>query len=108
MTPIGKIPTIATITGTKSNSTLLLTRVTEETTIKEEISPFIFRIWDNILVKCPRYHQLMCELLRKTQFEVKLGEPHTCAICGTKDEEPEDEVIEETEEPISEETNNKM
>ena len=50
----------------------------------------------------------MCELLRKTQFEIKLGEPHTCAICGTRDEEPEDEVIEETEEPIIEESINKM
>ncbi|KAF3522073.1 hypothetical protein F2Q69_00047320 [Brassica cretica] len=86
----------------KSDSTLLLTRVTEETTIKEETSPFIFRIWDNTLIKSSRYHYLMCELLRKTQFEVKLGEPHSCAICGAKDEEQEDEVIEETEEVIEE------
>ena len=50
----------------------------------------------------------MCELLRKTKFEIKLGEPHTCAICGTKDEGPEEEVIEETEEPIIEESINKM
>ncbi|KAF2615795.1 hypothetical protein F2Q70_00012349 [Brassica cretica] len=92
----------------KSDSTLLRTRETEETTIKEETSPFVFRIWDNTFIKCPRYHYLMCELLRKTQFKVKLGEPHTSAICGTRDEGPEDEVIEETEEPIIEESINKM
>ena len=89
----------------KSDSTLLLTRATEETKIKEETSTFVFRIWDNTFIKCPRYHYLMCELLRKTQFEVRLGEPHT---CGTRDEEPEDEVIEEAEETIVEESINKM
>ena len=67
----------------KSDSTLLLTRATEETKIKEETSTFVFRIWDNTFIKCPRYHYLMCELLRKTQLEVRLGEPHTRAICGT-------------------------
>ena len=95
----------------KSDSTLLLTLATEETTIKEQTSPFVFRIWENIFIKCLKYHHLMCELLRKSQFEVKLGEPHTCAICGTKDERPEDEVIEEedmTGEPIIEDTINKM
>ena len=84
----------------KSDSTLLLTRETEETKIKEETIPFVFRIWENTFIKCPRYHYLMCELLRKTQLEVRLGEPHTRAICGTWDKEPEYEVIEETEEPI--------
>ena len=79
----------------KSDSTLLLTRAIEETTIKEETSPFVFIIWDSTFIKCSIYHHLMCELFRKTQFEIKLGELHTCAICETKDEEPEDEVIEE-------------
>ena len=92
----------------KSDSMLLLTRATEETTIKEETSPFILKIWDNTLIKSPRYHYLMCELLRKMQFKVKLGEPHSCAICENRDGEPEDEVIEETEEVIeeTERTNN--
>lgn len=91
----------------KSDSTLLLTKTTEETPIKKEIGPFVFRIWDNTLIKCPRYHQLMCELLRNTQFKVKLGEPHTCAICRTRDEGSEDEVIKETKETIVEESINK-
>lgn len=53
------------------------------------------------------YYQLMCELLKKTQFEIKFGEPHTCTICGTRDEGSEDETIEEIEKTIVEKSINK-
>ena len=40
----------------KSDSMLLLTRATEKTTIKEQTSPFVFRIWENTFIKCSKYH----------------------------------------------------